>query len=84
MIECKVNKDEAAVMASGSTVELAAELGLLIGKIYNALKDNNPGNADFFRFMVKRGLDDDSPVWDCPKKPDVAIVMSRPGKKGEV
>lgn len=83
MIECKVNKMECAVMASGSTVELAAELGLLIGRIYSALKDNNPGNADFFRFMVKRGLDDDSPVWNFSQKHDVAIVLSRPGKKGE-
>ena len=82
MIECKVNKGETAVMASGSTVELAAELGLLIGRIYNALKDNNPDNADFFRFMMKRGLDDDSPVWNQSQTPDVAIVLSRPVKKG--
>lgn len=83
MIECKVNKREAAVMASGSTVELAAELGLLIREIYNAMKDNNPDNADAFRFMMKRGLDDDSPVWDRSEKHGVAIVMSSPGKKGE-
>lgn len=83
MIECKVNNGEVAVMASGSTVELAAELGLLIGDIYSAMKDNDPDNAVFFRSMVKRGLDDDSPVWNCSKKPDVAIVMSSPGKKGE-
>lgn len=48
MIECKVNERDCAVMASGSTVELAAELGLLIGRIYNSLKDNNPDNAAFF------------------------------------
>lgn len=83
MIKCKVNKGESTVMASGSTVELAAELGLLIGKIYNALKDNDPDNADFFRFMMKRGLDDDSPVWNFSQKHDVAIVLSRPVKKGE-
>lgn len=83
MIECKVSKGEPSVMASGSTVELAAELGVLIGRIYSALKDNDPDNADFFRFMVKCGLDDASPVWNCSKAPGVAIVMSRPGKKGE-
>lgn len=83
MIECKANKREAAVMARGSTVELAAELCLLIGGIYNALKDNDPGNAELFRIMMNFSLDDAAPVWNCSKKPDVAIVMSRPGKKGE-
>ena len=83
MIKCEVGKGRAAVMASGSTKELAVELIALIREIYNAMKDDDPDHADFFRFMVKRGLDDDSPVWSSSTKPDVSIVMSSPGKKGE-
>lgn len=83
MIECKVNNREASVMASGSTVEIAVDLCSMIGQIYSALKDNNPDNAVFFRSMMKRSLDDASPVWNCSKNPDVAIVLSRPVKKGE-
>lgn len=81
MIECKVNKGESTVMANGTTVELAAELALLIGRIYDALKADNPGNADYFRTMLQVALFDDSPTWNVSHASGVTIVSSRSAKE---
>ena len=83
MIKANIDKSKSAVMASGTTQELAAELGLLVGRIYKVVKDRNPRTADVFRIAVQAVVSEASPIWQIDTAPDLAIVMERPAKSAE-
>lgn len=83
MIKANIGKGVAMVMESGTTQNIAAELGLIVGRIYNAMKERNPRNAGVFRIAVQAVVSDASPVWQIDTAPDLAIVMERPAKSEE-
>lgn len=83
MIKANIDKSESVVMASGTTQELAAELGLMVGRIYGSLKERNPRTAGVFRIALQAVVSDASPIWQIDTAPDLAIVMETPAKSAE-
>ena len=83
MIKANIGKGQSVVAASGTTQDIVAELGLMVGRIYNALKERNPRNAGVFRIALQYVVSDASPIWRVDTAPDLAIVMERPVKDGE-
>lgn len=83
MIKASIDKGESVVAATGTTQDIVAELGLMVGHIYNAMKERNPRGAGVFRIAVQAAVSDDSPVWRLDSAPDLAIVMDRPAKDAE-
>lgn len=83
MIKVSIDKGEAVVAASGTTGDIVAELGLMVGRIYNVMKERDPLNADVFRMALQAAVSNDSPIWQVNTAPDLAIVMERPAKSAE-
>ena len=83
MIKANIDKGQSVVAASGTTGDIAAELGLMVGRIYSVIKERNPCRADVFRLAVPAVVSNDSPIWQVNTAPDLAIVMERPVKDGE-
>ena len=83
MIKATIGKGQSVVAASGTTQDIVAELGLMVGRIYNAMKERNPRNAGVFRIALQAVVSDASPIWQIDTAPDLAIVMERPVKSEE-
>lgn len=83
MIKATIDKGQSVVAASGTTQDIVAELGLMVGRIYNAMKERNPRNAGVFRIALQAVVSDASPIWQIDTAPDLAIVMERPAKSEE-
>ena len=83
MIKANIDKGQHVVAASGTTQDIGAELGLMVGRIYNVLKERNPASADVLRLAVQAVVSNDSPIWQVNTAPDLAIVMERPVKDAE-
>lgn len=83
MIKASIDNGKSVVAASGTTQELTAELGLIVGRMYSALKERNPRGAGVFRISVQAVVSDASPIWQIDTAPDLAIVMERPVKDAE-
>ena len=64
MIRATIDNKGAAVMASGSTKEMAAEVCVLVGSMWSTMKKRDENSAEAFRLMLKAALTDEtSPVW---------------------
>lgn len=83
MIKANIDKGKTVVAASGTTQDIVAELGLMVGRIYNAMKDRNPRSAGVFRIALQAIVSDASPIWQIDTAPDLAIVMETPVKDAE-
>ena len=83
MIKATIDKGQSVVAASGTTQDIVAELGLMVGRIYNAMKERNPRNAGVFRIALQAVVSDASSIWQIDTAPDLAIVMERPAKSEE-
>lgn len=83
MIKANIDKGQSVVAASGTTHDIAAELGLMVGRIYNVVKERNPRGAGVFRIAVQAVVSDASPIWQIDTAPDLAIVMETPVKDAE-
>ena len=83
MIKANIAKGKSVVAASGTTQDIVAELGLMVGRIYNAMKEQNPRNAGVFRIALQAVVSDASPIWQIDTAPDLAIVMETPVKTAE-
>lgn len=83
MIKATIDKGKSVVAASGTTGDIAAELGLMVGRIYNVMKERNPRNAGVFRIALQAVVSNDSPIWQVNTAPDLAIVMETPVKDAE-
>lgn len=81
MLKIEVDKTRAQILHSGDAIEVAIEVGIVAGNIYQALKTENPQNAEAFRkvfqTIVKK---DDSPIWEADG--DQTIVRMPSMKKG--
>ena len=53
----------ATVDVVGNPIEIAAELGVAIGDIYNAMKKTSPGMEKVFRQMMQSIVSDHAPTW---------------------
>ena len=83
MIKASIDKGQSVVAASGTTQDIVAELGLMVGRIYNAMKERNPRNASVFRIALQAVVSNASPIWQVNTAPDLAIVMETPVKDAE-
>ena len=83
MIKVTIDKGQSVVAASGTTKDIVAELGLMVGRIYSVMKERNPRNAGVFRIALQAVVSDDSPIWQIDTAPDLAIVMETPVKDVE-
>ena len=83
MIKATIDKGQSVVAASGTTQDIVAELGLMVGRIYNVMKERNPRNAGVFRIALQAVVSDTSPIWQIDTAPDLAIAMETPAKSAE-
>lgn len=51
-------------VASGSPMDIASELGLLVGTSYNLIRSRDPQAAEAFRMFLIPVFMPDSPVWN--------------------
>lgn len=63
-------KHEVVTAASGSPMDIASELGLLVGTSYKLLRSRDPQAAEAFRMFLISALMPDSPVWAKEDVPD--------------
>lgn len=63
-------KHEFVAAASGSPMDIASELGLLVGTSYNLIRSRDPQAAEAFRMFLIPALMPGSPVWDRVNVPD--------------
>lgn len=84
MLEIKL-KDGAVskMVATGSTLDLVAEVGVIVSAIHDTMRKNSPGSAELFREGVKSILcDDASAVWTARATGGTGISVSVP-KRGK-
>jgi len=85
MIEVKIdNQGELTrFMVSGSQLDVASEIGLIVSAVYGQVLSLNPGAAEGFQKMVLAGMMPDSPVWKNPVRMDGSMTAVIPiPKKG--
>ena len=64
MIRAMISNEGVAVMASGGTANMVAEVCVLVGSMWSSMKKRDENNAEAFRMMLKAALTDEtSPVW---------------------
>lgn len=64
---------------AGSPIELAAEIGMLMGTIYAKTQTLSPRAAKILRMYFEANVRDDAPTWDAPESwkevgPDFAVI----------
>lgn len=63
MIKCKVDKGVEMLQVAGSNVTIAAEIGMMVGQIYKALRNQNEMTAKTFQMMVLITMMPSAPTW---------------------
>lgn len=77
MIDYKVNGDKVGhLKCAGGLADVAAEVGMLVNKIYAASCKAAPEAAAEFKAAVQIMMCDDSPVWE-PDEHIEGIFMAR-------
>ena len=68
MIDVKVNEKHQVerIHCAGGPVELAAEVGLIIGSMYAEVSALNPVAAEYLKKLLQGATLDESPAWDPP------------------
>lgn len=83
MIDCRIERDQLRRLnASGVPTDMAAEVGLLVWKLYSACCKSTPEGAAQFKAAVQACMWDDSPVW-VPEENIEGIFMAREVRKEE-
>ena len=86
MLNIKVdqNKGEAVIEASGSSIDMGAELLYVVAHIYKTLGRRSPVAAEGFKMLIQAAVEDeDGPVWDKrPSSEGVEICFAVPRKEG--
>ena len=57
-------KKKSQIEAHGSSVELVADLGMVVGSMYSMFKGRNEGLGEVFKIAILSGLGADSPIWE--------------------
>ena len=69
-------------MASGSTIDIATDIGQLIVGIHSQLRKSSPASAAVFQAAVKRMVNDpEIHLWDLDVQAAFGMAMSVPEKK---
>lgn len=74
MLYVNVHKNDAEIRYQGDPIQIAVELSIVTGTIYNALKTENELGAEPFRTVFLQCLSPDSPTW-VPDKGQVVIKV---------
>lgn len=73
------------MVAAGSTLDLVAEVGVVVSAIHDTMRKSAPGSAELFRAGLQNILGDDtSPIWTARATGGTGISVSvpKPGKAG--
>lgn len=78
MIDVKISahEDIERFEVSGAELDIAAEIGCLIGRIYAQSKVINPKAAERFRAMIGVVLLPDSSVWSAPPMEGNGVIAA--------
>lgn len=68
MIKCKVDKCVEMLQVAGSNETIAAEIGLLVGQVYKALRNQNEMAAKQFQKMILITMMPIAPTWELEAK----------------
>lgn len=72
----------AHLVASGSTIDIATDIGQLLVGIHSQLRKSNPGDAAVFQAAVKRLVNDpEIHLWDLDVQATFGMAMSVPKEK---
>ena len=66
MLKCHLEEETGTlkIEVKGNPIEIITDAFFLINDIYLALRENNPIMGDFFRYILRDAVNDDSsPVW---------------------
>lgn len=68
MIDVKVNKNHQVehIHCEGDPVELAAEVGLIVGDMYAEVSALDPAAGEYLKKLLQATLLDESPAWYIP------------------
>lgn len=78
-----VKGEPAHLMASGSTLDIATDIGQLIVGIHSQLRNSDPAGAAVFQTAVKRLVNDpETHLWDLDVQAAFGMAMSVPKEKG--
>lgn len=80
MIECKVHGDALKMQASGTPVELFAEVMAIINGVYDRILAGVPQEVEedvarMIRKFAQRGVREESPVWERGRNSGVTIIV---------
>ena len=85
MLNIKVdqNKGEAVIEASGSSIDMAAELLFVVAHIYKTLGRRDAITAEGFKMLIKAAVEEeDGPCWNGTVKGEgVEICFAIPKKE---
>lgn len=74
MIKLYVEENKSRIEHQGDPIEVAAEMSLACGAIFNALKTRDILAAEFFRAALIKSLDPDSPAWEAHDTATITVV----------
>lgn len=78
-----VKGEPAHMMASGSTLDIATDIGQLIVGIHSQLRKSNPTDAAVFQAAVRKMVNDpEIHLWDMDVQATFGMAMSVPKKEG--
>lgn len=78
-----VKGEPAHLVASGSTLDIATDIGQLIVGIHSQLRKSDPEGAAVFQAAVKRLVNDpEIHLWDLDVQAAFGMAMSVPKEKG--
>ena len=78
-----VKGEPAHLMAAGSTIDIATDIGQLIVGVHSQLRKSNPADAAMFRAAVLRLVNDpEIHLWDMDVQATLGMAMSVPKKEG--
>lgn len=73
MLKFEFDKNEGMVFeASGTGLEISADVILMIRTVYDSLQEDNAKSAKIFRTIIKRAINDDLPFIDPDELHDKA------------
>ena len=83
-IKVEQNKGEAVTEASGSSLDMAAELLYVVAHIYKTLGRRSPISAEGFKLLIQAAVEDEEgPCWNGTVKGEgIEICFATPKKEG--
>ena len=69
MLKCDLDgkKDYAKLEIRGNILEIITDIACVISHVYGVIKEEKPFEADEFKLLIKRSMDDGSPIWNLNK-----------------